>query len=152
MRARRSFQDESKARTLFPAMLWEGIGSDFASLRAAQSLVSETASALSALDETGVLRWWLAADSTERQTFSAGCDRLNMLLTEVIDAGFAGVPIADLTTTFADRIGALRQLVDAAKAVGIRPGATLQREVRASIADAVLNLHTARQGIPARDG
>lgn len=148
-RARRSFRNESKARTLFPAMLWEGIESDFASLRAAQSLIRETASALSALDETGILVWWLAADTTERQTFLAGCDRLNVLLTEVIDAGFAGVALADFPTSFADRIGALRQLADAAKALSVRPRATLQREMGGSIADAVLNLHTARQAFDA---
>lgn len=143
-RARRTFRDESKARTLFPAMLWEGIESDFASLRAAQSLVSATASRLSALDETGVLRWWLAADMTERQTFSAGCDRLNVLLIGAIDADFAGVALADLQTSCADRICALRQLSAAAEAVGVRPGATLQRATGGSIADAVLDLHAAR--------
>jgi very-short-patch-repair endonuclease len=131
-------------------MLWEGIESDFTSLRAAQSLASETASGLSTLDETGVLRWWLAADTTERQTFSAGCDRLNVLLTEAIDAGFASVALADLPTTCADRIGALRQLADAAKAVGVRPGATLQRATGRSVADALLNLHTARETFDAR--
>ena len=149
-RARRTFRDESKARTLFPAMLWEGIESDFTSLRSAQSLASETASVLAALDEAGVLRWWLAADTTERQTFSAGCDRLNVLLTEVIDAGFAGVPLADLTTACADRVGALRQLADAAMAVGVRPSATLQRTKGRSIADDLLNLQTACQAFDAR--
>lgn len=144
-RARRTFRDESRARTLFPAMLWEGIESDFASLRAAQSLVSEAALRLSALDETSVLRWWLAADTTERQTFSSGCDRLRVLLSEMVDAGFSPVAIVDLPVAVADRISKLRHLVDAAKAVGVHSGARLQRATGGSIADAVVKLLDARQ-------
>lgn len=151
-RARRTFRDESRARTLFPSILWEGIESDFASLRAAQALTSETASRLSALDETGIVRWWLAADTTDRQAFSAACERLNALLTEVIDAGYATVTLADLPSTCADRIGALRQLVDTARAVGVEPGAPLQRATGGSIAAAVLKLHAAREAFDAHRG
>ena len=148
-RARRAFREESRARALFPAMLWEGIESDFTSLRAAQSLVSEAALRLSALDETSVLRWWLAADTTERQTFSSGCDRLRVLLAEIIDAGYSPVAIADLQVTVADRISKLRQLVDAARAVGVHPDARLQRATGGSIAEAVLKVLAARQAFDA---
>jgi very-short-patch-repair endonuclease len=144
-RARRTFREESRARKLFPAMLWEGIESDFTSLRAAQSLVSDAASRLSALDETNVLRWWLAAETTERQTFSAGCDRLRVMLAEIINAGYSPVAIADLQATVADRISELQQLVDAAKAVGVHPNASLQRVTGGSIAEVVLKVLAARQ-------
>ena len=148
-RAQRSFRDESRARTLFPAMLWEGIGSDFISLRAAQSLASQAASRLSALDDTGILRWWLAADTTDRQTFSATCERLKLLLTTIIDAGYSTVTLADLQLTCTNRIDVLRQLVDAAKAVGVRTGARFQRGADGSLADAVLDLHAARHAFDA---
>ncbi len=144
-RARRTFREESRARALFPAMLWEGIESDFTSLRAAQSLVSDAASRLSALDETNVLRWWLAADTTERQTFSSGCDRLRVVLAEIINAGYSPVTIADLQATVADRISKLRRLVDAAKAVGVHPNASLQRVTGVSIAETVLKVLAARR-------
>lgn len=152
LRARRSFREESRARTLFPAMLWEGIESDFTSLRAAQSLASQAASQLSALDEAGVLRWWLVADTTDRQTFSAACERLKLLLTTVIDAGYSTVTLADLPLTCTRRIDALRQLVDAAKAVGVQPTARFQRPVSGNIADAVLNLRAACDAFDALRG
>ena len=148
-RARRTFRDESRARTLFPAMIWEGIESDFTSLRAAQSLASQAASRLSALDDTGVLRWWLAADTTDRQTFSAACERLKLLLTRIIDTGYSAVALAELPQTCTKRIDALRQLVDAANAAGVRTGARFQRAADGSIADAVLNLHAARHAFDA---
>lgn len=151
-RARRAFRDESRVRTLFPAMLWEGIESDFTSLRAAQSMASQAASRLSALDEAGVLRWWLAADTTDRQTFSAACERLKLLLSEIIDAGYPTVVLADLPPRCADRIDVLRHLVDAAKAVGVRPGARFQRPAGGNIADAVLNLRAARDAFDALRG
>lgn len=151
-RARRTFRDESRARTLFPAMLWEGPESDFTSLRAAQSMVSQAASRLSALDDTGVLRWWLAADTTDRQTFSAACERLKLLLTGIIDAGYSTVTLADLSLTCTSRIDALQQLVDAAKAVGVQPTARFQRPASGNIADAVLNLRAACDAFDALRG
>lgn len=144
-RVRRTFRDDSKARTLFPALLWEGMESDFGSLRAAQSLVLQNATRLSSVDETGVLRWWLAADATERQTFSAACERFDALLTEVIAAGYAGVTLTDLPTAVADQIGLLRQLAETATAVGVRHEASLRRATGGSIADALLKLLEARE-------
>jgi very-short-patch-repair endonuclease len=145
IRARRAFHDESKVRVLFPDMLWKGIESDFVSLRTAQTMVSETASRLVSLDETGVLRWWLAADQTERQSFSAGCERLNTLLSEAAEAGYSSLPLADLTSNCRDRIAKLAQLVSAAIAVGVRPDAPLRRDKGGTIADALLKLNEARQ-------
>jgi len=144
-RSRRIFREESKARTLFPGLLWEGIESDFTALRDAQSLASAAASRLSALDEMGTLRWWLATDTAERQIFSASCERLNALLTEVIYAGYADEALADLPTICTDRIVVLRHLTDAASAVRVRLDASLQRATGGSIADALVNLQQARQ-------
>lgn len=152
LRARRTFRDESRTRTLFPAMLWEGIESDFTSLRAAQSMASQAAARLSALDDTGVLRWWLAADTTDRQTFSAACERLKLLLTEIIDAGYPTVVLAELPLTCTNRINALRQLVDAAKAGGVRPDARFRRPAGGNMANAVLNLRAARAAFDALRG
>lgn len=144
-RACRAFRDESKARTFFPAMLWDGVASDFSALRAAQSLISEAASRLVSLDEIGVLRWWLAADATERQTFSAACERLNAALKDAVDAGYAGVALAELSAVCAARIGALRQLDSAGSSIGVRASAPLRRTSGGTIADALLNLQKARE-------
>lgn len=69
-RANSLFSEQSKARSLFPSMLWDGIDSDFASITAAHDLAAAQASQLSAIDEVEVLRWWLAADLPDRQRFS----------------------------------------------------------------------------------
>lgn len=143
-RARRIFQDESNAESLFPALLWNGIDSDFGSLRTAQSLVSQSATRLASLDETGVLSWWLASDAMERQAFSAGCERLDALLNEITIAGLGAAPLKDLPTVCADRIKELHRLVEAANAVGVRPEAPLLRASGGNIADALLKLIQAR--------
>jgi very-short-patch-repair endonuclease len=145
LRSRRSFNDECKARTLFPAMLWDGMASDFVSLRAARSLVSEVASHLATLDEAGVLQWWLASNTSERQTFAAACERLVALLAEFNEAGFASVVIADLQSVCSQRIDDLKRIADACKAVGIRKDALFQRTTGGTIVDTLADFQKAHK-------
>ncbi|QOV93449.1 DUF4011 domain-containing protein [Novosphingobium sp. ES2-1] len=143
IRARRVFHDENKARALFPAMLWDGIDSDFASLGLARTVAAETAAALAVLDEVGALRAWLASDETDRHTFSACCERLAALLPEVAQTGLADIPIGELQRTCAARASALRAIAEASDTIGLRHDAPFVRMGGRTIAEAVIDLHAA---------
>lgn len=143
-RARRAFHEESKVRALFPALLWDGFESDFGSLAAARARIAEAATQLAILDEAGALRGWLAADETERQTLSASCDRLTGLLAEIIEAGMADVALCDLPNSCATRATELQAIAEASAAIGLRSEAPLRRKTGATIAEALLQLHAAR--------
>lgn len=145
LRARRQFNEDCKARTLFPGLLWDGLDSDFRSLAAARELVMEAAAQLATLDETGALRSWLAADETERKTLSAGGDRLAGLLVEMADAGFSDVALCDLIDRCSDTASNMRNIVDASSAMGVGDSVPYRREPGGTIADAVLNLHEAKE-------
>lgn len=145
LRARRQFNAECKARALFPALLWNGLDSDFRSLSAARELVMEAAAQLATLDETGALRSWLSADETERKTLSAGCDRLAGLLAELADAGFADTALCDLGDRCSDAATNMRNIADASGAMGVGDTVQYRRKAGGTIADAVLNLHEANQ-------
>lgn len=144
IRARRTFHDDNKARPLFPAMLWDGHESDFASLAAARALIREAAAQLATLDEAGALRGWLAADETERQTLSASCDRLGGLLSEMTEAGLADVALSDLLNSCSDRSTEMRRIIEASTAMGLRDDAPYRRKVGGTIVDAVLLLHSSK--------
>lgn len=143
-RARRTFLQESKAQALFPAMLWNGHDSDFASLAAARNLISEAAAQLATLDETSALRGWLAADESERRTLSASCDRFAALLAEMAEAGLAEVPLGDLENSCAARTAGLRRLVETSAAIGLAETAHYRRSTGDTIAESVLQLHAAK--------
>ncbi len=145
LRSRRAFRDEAKARSLFPAMLWDDITSDFASLRTARALIAKVASHLAMLDELGSLRDWLAAEATDRQTSTAACDRLSDLLNNLIEAGFGHVTLADLPSSCMERIAELKRLAEASQAVGVQSDARFQRLAGGTVADAILKLHEARE-------
>ena len=152
LRNRRTFLEQSKARTLFPPMLWEGITSDFASLNEAQTLVADIASRLSAVDETNILRWCLGVDSTERQALVASCERMKSLLVEIDEACFGAGPIGDLPNVVAERIAALKTLVETSEKVGVGSEALFRQETGTSIADALLALQDAGRSFDARRG
>lgn len=145
LRSRRAFREDAKARNLFPAMLWDDIASDFSSLLTARSLVAKVASHLAMLDELSILREWLAAEVTERQSSAAACDRLSDLLHNLIEAGFGHVTLADLPTSCTKRVTELKRLAEASKAVGVQPDARFQHPAGGNIADAILKLHGARE-------
>ncbi|OHC95412.1 MAG: hypothetical protein A2792_06445 [Sphingomonadales bacterium RIFCSPHIGHO2_01_FULL_65_20] len=145
LRARRAFHDESKGRVLFPPMLWDGLDSDFESLGAARALVAETARELAASNETAVLRGWLAADESERQSLSACSDRMTGLLAEVAEAGLAEVPLADLAARCDDRAAEMRRILSASQTVRLKDDATFLRSTGETIAEAVLRLHAAKE-------
>lgn len=149
IRARRTFKDESKARRLFPEMLWDGISSDFAQLRAARDLVSVAANRLATMDEVGVLKWWLGADLTERKVFSAGCERVSDLLTELIDADFIDLSLSNLGEACSERISSLKRITEAGKAIGLKTSALFNRTDGLTVANALLNLHEARRSFEA---
>lgn len=154
LRARRAFHDDSKARTLFPAMLWDGLDSDFDSLGAARALVAEIAAQLAASNETAVLRGWLAADETERQSLSACGDRLATLLADFAKAGLAGVQLSDLGGRSTDRAAEMRNILSASQALGLKDDATFLRSTGETIAEAVMQLHAAKNafGLLKADG
>lgn len=145
LRSRRAFREDAKARSLFPAMLWDDITSDFASLQAARALIAKIASHLAMLDELGSLRDWLAAEATDRQTSAAACDRLSDLLNNLIEAGFGHVTLADLPSSCAERIAELKRLAAASQAVGVQLDARFQRPAGGTVADPILKLHEARK-------
>ena len=144
LKARRSFEQDSKARMLFPELLWDGINSDFSSLAMARALVADMVLRFANLDEAGALRWWLSADETERQILSAGCDRISSVLTGACEAGFADVAAADLTTACSERAGQLQGIYDVGTELGVRLDAPLQRRTGGTIADAIINLSKAQ--------
>jgi len=144
IRARRAFHDDNKARALFPAMLWDGHDSDFASLAAARALIGEAAAQLAKLDETGALRDWLAADETERQTLSASCDRLAGVLAEMTEAGLADVALGDLLDSCSAISTEMQGITEASTAMGLRDNAPYSSTAGGTIADAVLKLHVAK--------
>lgn len=88
LRATRTFEEKSKAKHLYPTLLWEGVDSDFESLRLSCEAVSSALNKCASIDETDVLKWWLGSEVTERQRFSASCSRLAPVLQELSDAGF----------------------------------------------------------------
>jgi very-short-patch-repair endonuclease len=143
-RARRTFLHESKAQALFPAMLWNGHESDFASLAAARILIGEAAAQLATLDETGALRGWLAADESERGTLSASCDRLAALLAEMAEASLVEVALGDLGNSCAARTAELRRIAEASAAIGLGEAARYRRSTGDTIAESVLQLHAAK--------
>ena len=143
-RARRTFLHESKAQALFPAMLWNGHDSDFASLAAARTLICEAATQLAVLDEAGALRGWLAADGSERGTLSASCERLASLLAEMAEAGLAEVALGDLGNSCAARTAELRRIAEASAAIGLGEAAQYRRSTGDTIAESVLQLHAAK--------
>ena len=145
LRARRVFHDENKARVLFPVMLWDGLDSDFASLGAARTLVAETASQLAASNETAVLRSWLGADETERQSLSACGERLSGLLAEMAEAGLGGVALGDLNTSCATRAAEMRSILTASQAIRLKDNALFRRSTGGTVAEAVLQLHAAKE-------
>lgn len=143
-RTRRTFLHESKAQALFPAMLWNGHDSDFASLAAARILIGEAATQLATLDGTGALRGWLAADESERGTLSASCDRLAVLLAEMAEAGLAEVVLGDLESSCVARTAELRRIAEASVAIGLGEAAQYRRSTGDTIAESVLRLHDAK--------
>lgn len=143
-RARRAFLEESKARSLFPAMLWDGIDSDFASVQAAHAVATEVASQLSAADEIELLRWWLTADATDRQRFCAACERLITALGQAVSVGLSHVALSDLPASCGFRAEALRSLEAAITGAGVRSRAKF-RAADGSIAESLLRLNRARQ-------
>lgn len=143
-RARRIFAEESKARGLFPLLLWDGIESDFASLQGARSLAADTGSHLSLVDETAILRWWLAADTSERQNLSAACERLDNLLADLNEAGFLNASLETLPSSCEIRSSSLQRLIEAGKDAGLRFEALFLGK-NGSIADSLLKLHEARK-------
>lgn len=145
LRSRRAFREDAKARSLFPAMLWDDITSDFASLQTARALIAKIASHLAMLDELGSLRDWLAAEATDRQTSAAACDRLSGLLNSLIEAGFSHVTLAELPSNCTERVAELRRLAAASQAVGVQSDARFQRPAGGTVADAILKLHDARE-------
>lgn len=139
-RARRAFWEENKARSIFPAMLWDGIDSDFAAMQAAHALATDAASQLTALDEFELLRWWLTADSTDRQRFCATCERLVAALSLADSVGLSDVQLGDLPARCASRADVLRNVEAAIASAGVRSTAELRR-ADGSIADALLRLN-----------
>ena len=149
LRSRRTFADECRVRSLFPALLWDGINSDFAALGSAHSMVSNAASRLSSVDEAKALRWWLGADPTDRMTFTAGCNRLDAVLAELGDNGFDSVQLCALPSASADRTESLKQLAEAADIIGLRPEAPFKCVSGVTVADDLLKLHELRQAFDA---
>lgn len=145
VRARQAFHDENKVRTLFPAMLWDGADSDFSSLGDARTLIAETAAKLAGLDESDAFRGWLTSDETDRQTFSACCERLAALLAEVACAGSADTAIGELRNTCSARAAELRSIADISETVGLRHDAAFFRKGGKTIADTLVHLHVAKE-------
>ncbi len=150
IRARHKFRDESKVKNLYPSMLWDGVRSNFESLRFAQSLVSKVALRLSKLDEMPVLAWWLSADTAERQVFSALCSRVSELLIPVMEGGYSTVMLSDLPAACKARISALQRLISASEAVRIREGAAYEIANGLTVADGLLTLNAARDAFEAQ--
>lgn len=144
LRAQRTFAEASKARELFPILLWDGIKSDFTSLQAARSLAAGVSSHLATEDETAILRWWLAADTSERQNLSAACERLNILFADLSEAGYLDTSLEVLPVSCETRSNALEALIEAGKAVSLQREASFHGE-NGSIADSLLKLHEARR-------
>lgn len=125
-RAAREFEQSSKVRQLFPPLLWEGVDSDFHALRRACEAVSGAAATLASIDESDVLRWWLATEQIDRQRLSASCSRLVPLLAEVSEAGCGAVVLGDLSGVCQARHGQFQRLESAALSARLRPDCPLQ--------------------------
>jgi very-short-patch-repair endonuclease len=144
VRARRTFHHESKAQALFPVMLWNGHDSDFVSLAAARTLIREAATQLATLDEAGALRGWLTADTSERGTLSASCDRLAGVLAEMTEAGLAEVAVGDLGNSCAARTAELKRIAEASAVIALSGAAHYRRSTGDTIAESVLQLHASK--------
>lgn len=145
LRARRTFHESAKARSLFPHLLWEGIDSDVESLGAARTQISDASAHLIALDEADALRLWLSLDATERQMFCGASQRLTELLSQLFEAGFAVTPLEGVPGALSDRIKALTEILACGQDVGLRPDVPLFHADGRTIAEAILHLHSARE-------
>lgn len=141
LRAEKLFKDESKLRVLFPAMMWNGIESDFESLHIAWLSISEATERLATLGETDILRWWLTVNATERQQFSVQCERLSKLFIELDTAGFSAIELDNLAHQCSVRFANLKKIVETSKAAGLRSHVTFRYSAHETIADAILYLH-----------
>jgi len=144
LRAKRDFQADRKASGLFPSLLWNGISSDFASLRTARNLVSTASAQLAQLDELEVLQWWISADAIERQSFSAASERLSKILAEVIGRNFSETTLSQLEEAIGQRIEELRTAIECGVAASLNPNAPLHSDAGETVADSLLGLHRAR--------
>jgi len=133
-RSVREFEQDHKARQLFPALLWEGIDSDFPALRAACDTVSKASAMLAQIDEADVLSWWLTSEQIERQRFAASCSRIAPLLGEVMEGGFGSTGLNDVLDQCQQRHNRLSSLQSAIRATGLLPDCQLTWNNR-SVAD-----------------
>lgn len=125
LRAKGAFYEECKVRSLFPAILWDGIDSDFDALQSARQTLLEAGQTLEALREPDILTRWLNLTSTEQSSLAK---MLAGLESELANGG--RVPLSDPSLgSFADslkgRIASLERLRDAANAVGANPESPL---------------------------
>ncbi len=121
----REFEQISKAKALFPVLLWEGVDSDFTALHTACELVTRTYNELTGLDQDEVLTRWLGSDMMDRQRFAASCSRISVLFKEASSAGFHDIVAGELVAKCQDRLRLLQRLDAAAKAATLRPDTDL---------------------------
>ena len=125
VRSMHEFEQAHKARQLFPALLWEGIDSNFPALRAACEAVSNASAMLAQIGESDVLSWWIESEQIERQRFAASCSRIAILLGEARQAGFGIVELCDILDRCRDRHAQFCRLQSAVTAAGLLPDCQL---------------------------
>lgn len=130
VRLRDEFHDKCKTKSLFPSLMWDGIDSDFSSLREAHELVNTVATQLVDLDEFDLLQHWLSCDATERNIFLSSCKRFSLALEPSKNVGLYAVPVAEIASSAEKKIEDLRAFIAAAKGVGAKSDAALSQKWR----------------------
>lgn len=121
LRTTASFETKNKAKHLFPPLLWDGIDSDFTSLRLACTTIAEAANKLAVLDEIGLLGWWLHCEITDRPRLAASCARVSGVLGQLVSSGFGEVSLGEAADLAVADKDALARLDQAARATRLRP-------------------------------
>lgn len=143
LRATAAFEEKSKAKRLFSELLWDGIDSDFSSLRLACDAISDAGKRLAMIDELGLLGWWLNCEITERPRFAASCARVSEVLESLGEAGFSDVSFDEVAELAEEDKDALARLYQATSAARLRPDCHLVG-TSGTIADRIAELHAVR--------
>lgn len=144
LRDAQTFEDKSKARHLVPALLWDGIDSDFASLKAVCEALAQAAATLGRIGEISLLNSWLSTDIAGRQRFGSSFAKSVTVLTAAVELGLGHLPIEKAKSFSITRRDELRRLVELAQEVGALEDAGFF-SASGSIAESLIALHGLRE-------
>lgn len=122
------FFDESVARTLFPATLWQGITSDWFAIEDAKARLKSASDVLAENRCNDSLRRWLEAPSRERQRISNAAKASVHVLQLASTWGLGNESVADVSSKATIQLDQLKRASTALIEVGCTAAALIVRD------------------------